>query len=96
MKNSQRNIIVKRALIAVAEARIQARINSGDAANVHPTEKQALDIFAAEALNVSDEEARQAGKELIEGGIFPVMLYASEGGYDFKDILREIKEAIYI
>ena len=94
MKNTQKDIIIKRALIAVAEARIQAKIDTGDASNALPTKKQSEDISAAESLNVSDAEAKQACEELMKSGFFAIKLYASEGGYKSEDIISEIKYAL--
>jgi hypothetical protein len=89
------NIKVKQALIAVAEARIAAYRLTGDAANAAPTATQ------SERINYPFPPEFDAGKASfgalreLEAQPLSVPLYAAEGGYPPEEVIAEIRRSLY-
>jgi hypothetical protein len=81
-------LTIVNALVAIAEARIDARIKTGDASNASPTEQQLSYISEAEKIQNPEEETLKIIKNM---KIFGVILYRKTDSIDPAELLAEIK-----
>ena len=86
---------IKYALVAIAEARLNARKETGDASNAAPTALQLERITMADIVRGDEKETTQQCFEVLKRfkkqplGIY---LYSSEHGFPANEIIKEIEE----
>lgn len=91
METAQKIQRSKYALVAVAEARLKARRNYGDAAMVQPSARQCERIAQADECTREDAVIALAAFEAHPLGI---LLYGCEGGFDAQTLLQEMRAGV--
>jgi hypothetical protein len=93
---NNREMAIAKAMIAIAEARLEARKITGDASNAVPTPAQLTAITVADMGREGFSEAKKVLDILEgEGGFFAFMLHRIEGGHGYKEVIAEIRSTLF-
>lgn len=93
---NSREATIAKAMIAIAEARLDARDKTGDASNAEPTPAQLTAITMADMGGEGFADAKKV-LEILESekGFFVYMLHMVEGGHKYQEIVKEIRRTLF-